>query len=223
METSRGYNELSLGEIALRCAQETQHYLRRAAHDAAYCFELFRRALVEHDQRAWDLVYQQYHAQLQRWVLRHSAFSKTDVEPQEVVNEVFARLWRAVTAENFSRFPALNALLQYMKMCVHSILMDLVRKGDLPEQFEGEAEPAQPGPAAAADLTDFWAKLRARLNGAQEELVVRCSFVYDMKPAEILAEHPGVFENVDEVYRIKQNVRDRLRRDPELRRFLGDA
>jgi hypothetical protein len=40
-----------------------------------------------------------------------------------------------------------------------------------------------------------------------------------MKPAELLARHPKVFRDVKEIYSIRENVVDRLARDPQLRAF----
>jgi hypothetical protein len=43
----------------------------------------------------------------------------------------------------------------------------------------------------------------------------------DLKPQELYDHFRGVFSDVDEVYRVKQNVLARLRRDPEFQKLLG--
>ena len=41
-----------------------------------------------------------------------------------------------------------------------------------------------------------------------------------LKPAEIFQRHPHLFASVDDVYRIKRNVLERLRRNANIRAFL---
>jgi hypothetical protein len=45
-------------------------------------------------------------------------------------------------------------------------------------------------------------------------------FVLDLKPREVQERHPELYGSVDDVYRIKRNVLDRLRRNPRIRAFL---
>ena len=47
------------------------------------------------------------------------------------------------------------------------------------------------------------------------------SFVLAMKPAELHIHYAHLFNDVKDVYRTKQNVIDRLRRDQELLTFLS--
>jgi hypothetical protein len=42
-----------------------------------------------------------------------------------------------------------------------------------------------------------------------------------MKPVEIYEKHPDLFDGVAEVYRIKRNVLERLRRSERLMEVLG--
>jgi hypothetical protein len=42
-----------------------------------------------------------------------------------------------------------------------------------------------------------------------------------LKPREIYTRSGGLFDNVKEVYRVKENVLARLRRDAELKEFLS--
>jgi hypothetical protein len=51
--------------------------------------------------------------------------------------------------------------------------------------------------------------------------VAYLSFARDLKPSEIFGRHPRLYENVADVYRIKRNVVERLRRSPEVRAFLS--
>jgi hypothetical protein len=46
------------------------------------------------------------------------------------------------------------------------------------------------------------------------------SFARDLKPAEIASRHTALFASVADVYRIKRNIIERLRRNPEIQGFL---
>ena len=76
--------------------------------------------------------------------------------------------------------------------------------------------------AALADSNRvrFWQWLEGRLKDDLERAVMHGCFVLDMKPRELAAAKGSAFGSVAEVYRIKQNVLERLRRDPEIRDYL---
>ena len=67
----------------------------------------------------------------------------------------------------------------------------------------------------------FWDEIDARLRSDKERRVVYGSFVLALKPRELYAQSPDLFRDVREVYRVKENVMARLRRDAELARVLG--
>jgi hypothetical protein len=64
--------------------------------------------------------------------------------------------------------------------------------------------------------------INQRLADEREQAVVFGSFVLAMKPAELQMRYAHLFSDVREVYRTKQNVLDRLRRDPELLKMRAD-
>jgi DNA-directed RNA polymerase specialized sigma24 family protein len=226
--------QLTLAGIAHRCARETELFFQRRSNDPLYCFELFRRAIVDHDQQAWHLVYSQYRPLVAGWVERHSGYLDSGEEVQYYVNRAFERMWSALTPEKFDRFPNLKSLLRYLQMCVHSAILDRVRRAELPvAEVEDDAPAlasasALPGTAGQAlervQRQELWSEVTARLKNEQERTVVYASFVLALKPREICIRFPGTFRDVREVYRVKENVLARLGRDAELRRILhGDA
>ena len=50
-----------------------------------------------------------------------------------------------------------------------------------------------------------------------ERLVLHSLCVTDLPPRELLKEYPEVFPSVEDVYRVKRNVVERLRRSPLVR------
>lgn len=222
---------LTLAGIAHRCAQETELFFQRKSYDARYCLELFRRAIVERNQRAWELVYTQYSPLVSGWVERNSAFPSSGEETQFFVNRAFEKMWVAVTPDRFGRFPDLKSLLRYLQMCVHSVVLDQMRVAEQAE-LRAEADLAsvegEPGDTTSEDQAlarlqgqELWDQINQRLHSKKERRVMYGSFVLALKPREIYAGAKDTFTDVREIYRIKENVLARLRRDSELKKLLG--
>ena len=192
---------------------------------------MFRRAIVERDERAWELVYAQYRSQVASWVERHPAFPTCGEEAQYFVNRAFEKMWVAVTPDRFSRFPDLQSLLRYLQMCTHSVVLDLVRaaenaivpvEADVASLGNGSGGPTvEDQVLAGMHSQELWDKIEARLNDEKERRVVYASFVLALKPGQIYAESGDTFHDVREIYRVKENVLARLRRDVELKELFG--
>jgi DNA-directed RNA polymerase specialized sigma24 family protein len=223
---------LGLASLAHRCAQETDLFFKREAYDPAYCFELFRRAIVTGDQKAHERLYVQYQSLVAGWVERHPSYPSTGEEAQYFVNRAFEKLWRALTPAKFGQFTDLKALLAYLKMCTHSTIVDFSRSH---RHLIGDDEPSPEiiasGPGSGGDVeddavrqaqrTDFWRLIDERISGEKERAVIYGSFVHAMKPAELHAHYAPLFSDVKDVYRTKQNVIERLRRDETLMSYLS--
>ncbi len=83
--------------------------------------------------------------------------------------------------------------------------------------------PERPSVGRVAEQ-DFWVWLGARMKDEKEQKVLYGSFVLDLKPREIFDHYNQLFSNVHEVYRLKENILARLRRDTEITAYLqGDA
>ena len=219
--------ELPLVELARRCREETFRFLRGEGSDERFCFEIFQQAVVGRNDDAWEAILGQYRGIVLAYVSQHTA-AATLHEPEDYwINRAFQRFWSAVTAERFNRFPDLAALLKYLKLCVHSVLMDEVRArraasssfDDLPEAAAStNAEGEVLGQLAGAQL---WAAISRELQNDAETHVVYLTFAHDLKPSDIAAQHPSLFASVADVYRVKRNVMERLRHSPEIRAFLA--
>ena len=217
---------LTLAGLAQRCAEETRRWTQRLEATSQYCYELFRRAIALHDQEAWELVLAQYQRLLQSWVSRHPQFAATGETVDYFVNGACAKLWGRITPERFTNFTDVRSILRYLQMCLHSAVTDYMRQHNVVTVEFGEDTLAEERVMAVADTAgentiraEFWTVVNARLKDNKERLVIRGLFVYAMKPAELLSRHPKVFRDVKEIYSIRENVVDRLARDPQLQMF----
>lgn len=231
MSHSTDLRSFSLASIAQRCAHQTELFFQRLSYDARFCFELFRRAILEREPLAWERVYAQYHTLVSGWVVRHQAFPGSGEEVQFFVNRAFEKMWAALAPEKFDHFPNLQSLLRYLQMCVHSAILDHVRSAaqstgerrveDLVTASSGSGPVVEGTIADRVHRREFWEQIEARLNDDKERRVVYGSFVLGLKPRQLYASFSQEFDNVNEIYRIKENVLSRLRRDRELVKILA--
>ena len=62
----------------------------------------------------------------------------------------------------------------------------------------------------------LWQVIQEELNGEDERVLIYLAYVQGMKSSEISNQHNGLFPSVEDVYRIKRNVLERLRRNRRL-------
>src|ERR1700730_4303218 len=217
---------LSINELARCCAEETNKFLKQSASNDRFCLELFRRAIVRRDDDAWACIYQQYAPLVLTWVTQHQ--SAAAILGQDgsgpLVNAAFAKFAQALTPAKIDNFDSLAAILKYLKMCVHSVVADEVRSRQARQYEETlemiEHEPASDDPAddvvANISAQSLWQVIQEELNGEDERVLIYLAYIHAMKPGEISSQHSKLFPTVDDVYRIKRNVLERLRRNRRL-------
>jgi DNA-directed RNA polymerase specialized sigma24 family protein len=90
-----------------------------------------------------------------------------------------------------------------------------------------ELEPATADPAEVVvsrlSAQDLWQAIQEELTGEAERLLIYLTYIQGMKPAQISSEYQRVFPTVDDVYRVKRNVLERLRRNRRLRVYCGGS
>src|SRR5579885_2943982 len=217
---------LSINDLARCCAEETSKFLKQSASNDRFCLELFRRAIVRRDEDAWTCIYQQYAPLVLTWITQHQ--SAAPLLGQDggapLVNAAFAKFSQALTPAKMKNFDSLAAVLKYLKMCVHSVVADEIRSRQSRQYEETlesiEHEPAADDPAddvvASISAQGLWQIIQEELNGEEERVLIYLAYVQGMKPGEISYRHRRLFPSVDDVYRIKRNVLERLRRNRRL-------
>ena len=178
-----GLGELPIGELARRCREETLRFLRGEPREDAFCFEIFQRAVVKRDDDAWEAIVTQYRGIVLAYVGQHTAAALVREPDDYWVNRAFQRFWSAVGPDRFGSFPDLPALLKYLKLCVHSVLLDEVRSrragsvtslDEVPEtaRADSDAERSAVGNLSGQQL---WDAIAEELKNEAEEKVVHLS------------------------------------------------
>ena len=222
--------QMDLPTLVKHCIAESELFYRGKTHDSRFAFELFRRALVERNEVAWEYLYNHYAPLVDSWVRRSSAFINSGESSEYFVVLAFTRLWRAIPPERFESFPNLASLLQYLQRCAGCVVVDMVRSHAwgleiLPEEALPTECPHQipPDVEAVARISreEFWKYIDSQLHTDAERMVVFETFIMGMKPGDILNNHPHLFTSINDVYNVKRNVIGRLGRNRELRRLLA--
>lgn len=216
---------LLLDDLARRCAEETDKFNRRQSSDPQFCFELLRRALAEGHSDALTRIYQIYERQVIGWVYSHSRFEQTGENADFFAHAALRKFYFALRGAKFARFPSLPQVLAYLKLCVHTEVMQYLRDhrllSDRPlDSAEGvEQTPDLDTPVLLADI---WARIRLVLTDERDRQLARYAFFQDLKPRQIVAA-TTVWRDEREVTLALYRIRRVLRNDPELRRLLGSA
>ncbi len=227
MSNAPDFSALPLGFLSFRCGEETERFFQRKEQDSRFCFELFRRAIALRENQAWEYLFQRYTRLAHGWVERHPVRPFLEEEGEALVNAAFEKMWQSLTPAKFEQFSDLKAVLRYLQLCVHSVMTDLARAREehLPlDSREDEPDREDPGVEEQVDRqaqrARLWGMVQERLKNEKERRLVQALFLHDIKPADVCVQCPGVFQDVREVYLVKDNLMARLRRDAALRQFL---
>lgn len=217
---------LDVPSLAQKCREQTDRFFRRATADNQYCFELFRRAILYKNEYAWSLLIRQYTPLATGWVLRHEQFPQMADSADEFVSRAFLQFWQALDSEKFTQFASLEALLRYLKMCTWSAVAMEARKKRVQSVELDDARTVVSGadPSATLQSDALWDAIQAVCKNDAERHVAECAFVFEMKAGEIASAYPELFQSVKQVYRVKENLTARLRRNAAILAILqGDA
>jgi len=202
------------------CCQNTQP---DASHEP-FCFELFRRAIVEGCSVCWHYLVTQYYPLVRYWVSQCTSATPDAID--DLTQDAFIAFWRFYTPEKLSRANGLADILAYLKSCVASAVAQAQRKRvkTVPEiewdqQIVDAYTSVQSAEASALQRVAaqrVWDIIEAHCNDEQERVVARCTFLASLQPRHIAERFPHLFPDVSDVHRVKRNLVARLRRDPVL-------
>lgn len=203
-----------------------------ASHEA-FCLELFRRAISGEDETCWEVLYENYRGMLCHWILQFARSRGHEVEELDtLVVEALGAFWSAFTADKLARSNGLGSVLTYLKACaVTAVQQDIRTHAKVSLQSDDRlsledievAAPEERQPDAVIangmDSQRLWQIVRQVCNDDNELLLAELNFSTGLKPAEIVARYPDLFPNIDDVYSLLRNLRNRLRRNGELRQL----
>lgn len=219
---------LTITELIQQTRREIASFQRRQGADGGYGYELFRRAIVLRDDLAWSAIYELYHAVVGSWILSQ-ARKPVGENFEALVNEAFARFAHAMNGEKWRDFACVSALIGYLKCCAKSAATDYCRwrqprwHEDPLESLSSSQEPLSADCAESVmerlAAQEVWAIVFRATPLPEERLVLDLHIARGMHPRELQKRYPAIFPTVQEIYRIRRRVIERLQRNKELRRL----
>ena len=187
-------------------------------------YELFRRAIVHREAEAWAAVYARYRLLLISWVRQNSASEVLGESCADIADQAWARAWAALTPARFDNFPTLARLLGYLRTCVATTVIDMLRHKVSAERARFMRESGiEAGPEqdvlAALDRSALWNLALGLLTNEAERVTLIESYAYCLPPRAIQARHPDLFPDVSAVYSAKRNLLTRLQDNCELQQL----
>lgn len=201
------------------CLSESRRFQRTGQSATEYGFELCRRALMLQSEIAWAALMRVYGQLVAHWVRNHPSFTSSSEEETYFVNRAFERLWRNVACKprKFEKFDSLEAILRFVKLCVHSAVMDdgpnRVPVAEVPIEKVETLLIGQPN-IQLNTHNEFWQMVQRYLNNEAERIAIAGYFLYDMKNREVVQQYPDLFQNTKQLSNLRLTVLRRLSRVP---------
>jgi hypothetical protein len=212
-------SEISLPVLAALCTRELDSYRRGEPCTDAYGLELLRRATLHGDQEAWSWVHQCFDGMVRGWLRRHP---KRDVacrleSEENFVAQTFERFWQATAYNPRVEFSTLAAALQYLRASLHGALLDMLRAYARP-RVVSKPVPGEPGEVLVEDNienSEVWDILYKILDNPCEQQLAYLLFYCGLKPRQIVRFCPQEWSDVQEIYRLRCAIMERLVRNAD--------
>lgn len=224
-------HEPGLASLQAACAEQMERFRRERANDPTPCLVLFRQAIFRRDPVAWEALIAIYQPHVQRWI-RRRGFAADPGQLEELVQEALVRFWRAYTPEQLARAHSLAEILRYWQDCSGSVFLDWLRRGrNAPASLEDADRAPARGDLRPDALQLAWERSEARSRLWQvvaeqcqdkaDQIIAHRIFVEGQKPRDLLREYPDDFATIEQIYKRLRNLKDRLRRNPNLLELLA--
>jgi hypothetical protein len=208
--------KMSLPVLTAQCLEELDNYRRGEPCTEVYGLELLRRATIEGDQQTWACVQYCFGGMVRGWLRRHPQREVAyRLESEEnYVAQAFERFWQATTFNQRLAFSTLADALQYLRASLNGAILDTLRANARPREvsFPGPGEPGEPLVEESTDTSEVWEILQRILSNPREQRLAYLLFHCGLKPREMIHFCPQEWSNVQEIYRLRRNILERVLR-----------
>ena len=153
------------------------------------------------------------------WLRRHPQREVAcRLESEEnYVAQTFERFWQATAFNQRVEFSTLAAALQYLRASLHGAILDMLRAYARPREVSlpGPGEPGEPLVEDSTDNSEVWESLQMILSNPREQRLAYLLFHCGLKPREIVRFCPQEWSDVQEIYRLRRNIMERLFRNAD--------
>ena len=217
---SNTLHNMNISALAEGTVKEIQKYKHWESSNEAYSLELLNRALKQKDSLAWEAVQLCFTDMMYQWLYCHplQKVAYRFESKENYIVQGFARFWQAAANNEHITFPTLGAALKYMRISLHGAIVDTLRTyarsnivalpaDDEPGMFSYEDE---------YDTGELWQTIHHLLTDERQYRLAYLLYHCGLKPREIVQFCGQEFDDVQEIYRLRRNIVDRLRRNADL-------
>jgi hypothetical protein len=209
-----GYSTLSLPTLAAQCLREIDTFQLGDPGTDPSSVELVRRATLQEDQEAWAWMHHCFGGVVRSWLRVHpSTEDACRFESEEhYVALTFEQLKQATTLPQQVEFSTLGAILRYLRACLNGAIVDRLRvyarPREIPQPESGARE--EPHVQDRNDSSELWEIVQTLLPNLREQRVAYLLFQAGLKPGEIVRFCAQEFPDMQEIYRLRRNILERL-------------
>jgi hypothetical protein len=214
---------LSNAELATRCLRELGSYRRGEQCDETYGLELLSRAIVQGDQDAWAAILQCLGELVRGWLRSHpgrEAACRWEGE-ENYVALAFERFWQATTRQQVA-FKTFAGALAYLRASLNGAMLDTLRAYSRPQEVPLPMPGAwgEPHVEDQTDSGELWEILQTMLPNERERRLAYLLYHCGLKPREIVRLCSQEWSDVQEIYRLRRNIVERVLSNADRLRWL---
>jgi len=187
-----------------------------------YSLQLLHSAIAHGDQDAWAGFQQCLEETVLTWLHQHP--SKEAVCQwlceKHLVAQAFERFWQAAVQAQMA-FETLAGVLVYLQASLNGTILDTLRTLSRPSEVSRPV-PGQAGEPHVEDQIDsneVWEVLQTLLLSPREQRLVYLLYHCGLKPREIVHICSQEWSDVQEIYRLRRNILERLLRNADQLRW----
>ncbi len=205
-----------------QCKRETEKYFMRKETNSQYCFEVWRRAIMNNSELCLTALFQIYAPEVRDWAnLFYHSWNHEPIDA--LVNLAFMRTIKNFRADT-TKMRSLGETLCYLRACTFSVVresqrrrhINTVKEVDIPETY---SSPHNEFSELARNAV--WKRMCELLTQQTDRLLAYLLFFGEYKPAEISQRYPFYWDTGQKVSHRKLAIVKILMSDPEIRDLLG--
>ncbi len=130
------------------------------------------------------------------------------------------RFWQATVRQQIA-FKTLAGALTYLRASLHGAILDTLRVYTRPREvpLPEPGEPGEPYGEDQSNSSEVWEFLQTILPGAREQRLAYLLYHCGLKPREVLHFCQQEFNDIQEIYRLRRNIVERVLRHADQLRW----
>jgi hypothetical protein len=137
---------------------------------------------------------------------------------ENYVAQTFERFWQATAFNQRVEFSTLAAALQYLRASLNGAIVDMLRAYARPREISLPG-PGEPLVEDNTENSEVWQIVQMILTNPHEQRVAYFLFHCGLGPREIIRFCPQEWSDIQEIYRLRRAIMERVLRSADLLRW----